>query len=103
LGGGGSSVNIISESRTGDVSLTKVHAAHTLTAGFTTIIFHGNRQTATRGSFSFDQQFTQGPSPVAGNPSTGAGLASFLLGLGSGSITNQVEPAFEKAWGRLVF
>ncbi|MFZ0591680.1 MAG: hypothetical protein WAM39_14535 [Bryobacteraceae bacterium] len=39
---------------------------------------------------------TQGPDPTAANPDTGFGYASFLLGVGSGSVTTYAAPAIQK-------
>ena len=44
----------------------------------------GSRGSAAAGSFSFDTVFTRGPNPQVANVQSGFGLASFLLGLGSG-------------------
>src|SRR5262249_42683270 len=37
--------------------------------------------------FSFSNNWTQGPNPAASSPTAGVALASFLLGVGGGSVT----------------
>jgi hypothetical protein len=54
---------------------------------------------SSQASFNFSPDFTQGPNPTAANPSTGYGLASFLLGTGdnsSGGVTLSADAAFTK-------
>lgn len=86
------------EARTWSVDFTKVHGSHTFSMGFMGIDFVLNTFNSSQASFSFSPDFTQGPNPTAANPSTGYGLASFLLGTGDngGGITLSADAAFTK-------
>jgi len=74
---------------TGTVSsaLTRVSRAHTLKAGYEFRLYGHNTQNtvSANGSYSFSRAFTQGPNPMQASTSAGYGVASFLLGYGSGS------------------
>jgi hypothetical protein len=69
-------------------SLTKIQGAHTWKAGYEgRMIRVNNRESrATSGDFSFPVSFTQGPNPTQAAADRGNGLASMLLGTGTGSL-----------------
>jgi len=69
-------------------NLTVVRGSHTLKTGFS---FTAKRWSArnfltTSPSYSFGAGFTQGPDPLKASSTAGVGYASFLLGIGGGSI-----------------
>ncbi|NBO64682.1 MAG: carboxypeptidase regulatory-like domain-containing protein, partial [Acidobacteria bacterium] len=68
--------------------LTEIRGAHTLNLGTDLRIYNQTPfQAGTpSGSYSFGPNFTQGPNPQTASLTAGNGLASFLLGYGSGSI-----------------
>ncbi len=87
------------EARTFSTDFTKVHGAHTFSMGFMLIDFVLYTFNSSQASFNFSPDFTQGPNPTAANPSTGSGVASFLLGTGdnsSGGVTLSADAAFTK-------
>jgi hypothetical protein len=84
------------ESRTYALDLTCVPGRHALTFGFMAIDFRFNSLFSTQAGFTFPRNWTQGPKPTAAGPTTGNGVASFLLGAGSGGITYPASPAFNK-------
>ncbi|MBI3208967.1 MAG: TonB-dependent receptor [Candidatus Solibacter usitatus] len=67
-------------------SISKMHGAHTLKAGYDgRLIRVNNRESrATSGDFSFSAGFTQGPNPNTAAANRGNSIASLLLGTGSG-------------------
>lgn len=77
-------------------NMTRIGSSHNLKWGFDHRLYQANLQTtgAASGTFSFNPNFTRGPDPVA-NTNTGHAVASFLMGTpSSGSIDNNVQPAF---------
>jgi hypothetical protein len=68
--------------------LTEIHGRHTLNLGTDLRIYNQTPfQAGTpSGSYSFGPNFTQGPNPQTASLTAGNGLASLLLGYGSGSI-----------------
>jgi hypothetical protein len=70
-------------------SVTKSASSHTLKMGgeFRVIQLNNQQTGNTSTQFSFTPQWTQGPNPTASSATAGIGLASFLLGLGSGNVT----------------
>ncbi|MDQ6664572.1 MAG: TonB-dependent receptor, partial [Acidobacteriota bacterium] len=68
--------------------LTKTFSSHNLKTGFEYRLIRANLlQHADAGTqFSFANNFTQGPNPTQSTATAGSGLASFLLGVGAGSI-----------------
>ncbi len=71
-------------------NLTYVHGAHTFKMGgdFGVKRLATGRNQPAGPTFNFDPGFTQGPNPLAGSPTAGAGFASFLFGTGSGSTSS---------------
>jgi hypothetical protein len=70
------------------VDITKTHGPHTMTIGYMGVVHEntGGRMPVT--GFHFPQGMTEGPDPTAGNPLTGYGFASFLLGTGDNAGPN---------------
>jgi len=68
---------------------TKVQSRHLLKFGFEARLIRVQNTEAGQadGMFTFTPSFTQGPDPNRASATTGNGLASFLLGLGSGALT----------------
>jgi hypothetical protein len=68
-------------------NLTKIRGAHTMKFGFEGRMIRVNVWEArAAGTFSFSNGFTQGPNPNTASSTAGNGLASLLLGTGSGSL-----------------
>jgi len=69
-------------------NVTKIRGPHTLKTGveFRLMQSFGPNPTASSGDFSFPPSFTQGPNPTRAGPAVGNGLASLLIGLGTGSV-----------------
>ncbi|HEU0141144.1 MAG TPA: TonB-dependent receptor [Bryobacteraceae bacterium] len=77
-------------------NMTRIGSSHNLKWGFDHRMYQANYQDTgnASGSFSFNPNFTRGPDPVS-NTNTGHAVASFLMGTpSSGSIDNNVQPAF---------
>jgi hypothetical protein len=70
-------------------NLTRTVGSHTLKFGgrFTAKRFNTNRNSVANSSYTFTPSLTQGPNPLAASSTSGLAYASYLLGLGSGSIT----------------
>ena len=68
---------------------TKVMTGHLLKFGFESRLVRVNNSEVadSAGNFTFDKTFTQGPNPNAATAIAGDGMASMLLGLGSGVQT----------------
>ena len=97
--GAGALTRVPREARTYALDFTQIRGSHTLTAGFMAINFRVNTYTSSVAAFTFPRAFTQGPDPTRGDPTTGAGVASFLLGTGSGGgITLSANAALQKAF-----
>lgn len=72
------------------VSLTKTSSRHTLKSGVDLRLIRVNVWEArAAGSFSFSQGMTQGPNPNTASSTAGNGIASLLLGAGSGGTLIQ--------------
>lgn len=70
-----------------NASITKVAGPHTMKFGFEGRMIKVNVWEArSAGSFSFGAAFTQGPNPNTASAAAGNGLASLLLGTGSGNL-----------------
>ena len=69
-------------------SLTMVRGQHTFKFGFDGRLIRVNDHESadSSGNFSFGTSFTQGPNPNAASANTGNGLASMLLGTGTGDL-----------------
>ncbi|WP_263383988.1 TonB-dependent receptor [Granulicella arctica] len=69
-------------------SVTLVRGPHTIKAGFDGRLIRVNDHESadSSGNFSFGTNFTQGPNPNAASANTGNGLASLLLGTGTGDL-----------------
>jgi hypothetical protein len=74
-------------------SNTKVMNRHVLKFGFETRVLRvaDDETNQPDGSFSFAKDMTQGPNPTAASNVAGDGLASMLIGLGSGGITKNYK------------
>ncbi len=77
------------ETHNASLNNTKVLNSHVLKFGFESRLVRVNNSEVTDavGNFSFDKSFTQGPNPNAATAIAGDGMASMLLGLGSGTMT----------------
>lgn len=86
LGGGDHRWNpFMTYSAVGNV--TKIKGAHTLKAGYEGRLIRVNVWEArSAGTFAFTNGFTQGPNPNVASSTAGNGLASLLLGTGSGTL-----------------
>src|SRR5262249_46526661 len=77
------------DSHAWEAQLTKAFTRHNLKTGLeyrlirANLTQHGDNAT----QFSFSNNWTQGPNPAASSPTAGVALASFLLGVGGGSVT----------------
>jgi hypothetical protein len=69
-------------------SLTLVRGQHTIKFGFDGRLIRVNDHESadSSGNFTFGTNFTQGPNPNAASANTGNGLASMLLGTGTGDL-----------------
>lgn len=69
-------------------SLTYVRGAHTFKVGFDGRLIRVNDHESAdaSGNFSFGTNFTQGPDPNTASANTGNGIASMLLGTGTGDL-----------------
>jgi len=78
---------------TWSVSDTKVYASHIFKVGFETRYDTNNTDQDGRstGDFSFAKSLTQGPNPTVGTATAGDGFASFLLGVGTGTVTHNFK------------
>lgn len=72
------------------INNTKVLAHHTLNFGgeFRILANNDNQVGRATGAFSFGTNFTQGPNALTASSTAGDGFASYLLGLGSGTVTH---------------
>lgn len=73
-------------------SANKLVGKHSLKFGFDFRVFrfHALQNTNPSGTFNFNRVFTQGPNPLQASSDAGFGLASFLLGVGSGGSINHI-------------
>jgi len=69
-------------------SLTMVRGAHTIKVGFDGRLIRVNDHESAdaSGNFSFGTNFTQGPDPDTASANAGNGIASLLLGTGTGDL-----------------
>ncbi len=90
---------------TAAASLTKIRDAHTFKFGYEgRMIRVNNRESrATSGDFSFGAGFTQGPNPNQAASDRGNGLASLLLGAGSGSLIQSFKDAAAQSFYHAVY
>lgn len=72
------------------INNTKILAHHTLNFGgeFRILANNDNQVGQASGNFSFGTNFTQGPNALTASSTAGDGFASFLLGLGSGTVVH---------------
>ncbi len=72
------------------INNTKVLPRHTLNFGgeFRILANNDNQVGEATGNFSFGTNFTQGPNALTASSTAGDGFASFLLGLGSGTVVH---------------
>jgi hypothetical protein len=85
------------EARTYSADLSKNSGTHSLSFGFTAVDSRLTTINSSQFTASFEPAFTEGPDPSAADPTTGAGLASLLLGVGSaGGVTWTARAAFRK-------
>jgi len=87
-------------SHTAQATLTRIWSTHTFKFGADYRAYFINQfdNRNGMGSFSFGQNFTQGPDPNQASPTAGLGMATFLLGIPAGSITNQPAVASKNAY-----
>jgi len=87
LGGGDHRKNAFM-TYTATASLTKISGPHTWKYGWEGRLIRVNNHEYrnTSGSYSFGTNFTQGPNPNAASSTAGNGLASLLIGTGSGNL-----------------
>ena len=73
-------------------NVTKIMSGHTIKAGvdLRTLQAYGPNPVNTSGDFSFAPGFTQGPNPTTAAANIGNGMASLLLGMGTGNA--QITP-----------
>ncbi len=80
------------DTHTWQYNITHSRGSHTLKYGGDLRLIRNNEiQTDSIAAFSFGVNFTQGPNPTVASATAGSGMASFLLGTGSGST--QLIPA----------
>jgi outer membrane receptor protein involved in Fe transport len=74
-------------------SLTKVVGSHNIKIGwdFRLLRVNDHESSSGSGNFSFGTNFTQGPNPSTASSTAGNGLASLLLGTGTGSLTQNFK------------
>jgi hypothetical protein len=82
------------------LNLTKTFGRHTVKAGFDYRILQLNsfQNTNSGGNYSFTSSFTQGPNPAVASATSGYGLASLLLGTGTGDLTVISALALERLY-----
>lgn len=74
------------EDRTVSIDFTKVHGKHLFTFGFDLYDQYYNNLSPGNASLSFNSNLTSGPDPFNPTAGTGFGLASFLVGAGTGNF-----------------
>ncbi|MGI8783663.1 MAG: TonB-dependent receptor domain-containing protein [Acidobacteriota bacterium] len=78
------------EGHTWNLANTKSLSRHVLKFGGEMRLFrNNNRQAGNNGNFNFSRSLTQGPNPQVATG--GDGFASFLLGLGGGTVTKNLK------------
>jgi hypothetical protein len=75
------------------LSATKVTTRHMLKMGVEVrqMVNNVDQEGGSTGNYSFPTSFTQGPNAQSGSSTAGDGFASFLLGLGSGTVTHNFK------------
>jgi hypothetical protein len=88
------------ETPSGQAILNKQVGSHLLKFGFEVRRpqFNVNRNLDASGTFNFGTNFTQGPNPLQASQTAGFGLASMMLGLGSGGSTFITTPYSIYRW-----
>jgi hypothetical protein len=88
------------EGHTLSLANTNVLTRHVLKYGFEARMMRVNDLEAQNadGNFSFNAAMTQGPNPNAASSVAGNGMASFLVGLGSGSLTRTWKVASSQSF-----
>src|SRR5207244_825141 len=73
-------------------TVTKIHGSHTINAGTDLRVLQDSGPNAffASGAYTFGPSFTQGPNPTSAGGTIGSGLASLLVGLGTGQV--QINP-----------
>ena len=86
-------------------SVTMVRGRHLFKTGADLRLLRGNyfRNTAPAGSFSFGVNQTGGPNAATPAGNTGFGLASMLVGFGSGSLANNSGVSIQNVYSGLYF
>ena len=85
--------------------LTAIRSGHTLKFGAEGRMYNQTafQAGADQGVFSFSPAFTQGPNPLQATATAGDSIASFLLGLGAGSMASTPRLAIRNFyWGAFV-
>ncbi|MBL8221286.1 MAG: TonB-dependent receptor, partial [Bryobacterales bacterium] len=92
-GGAGDFSNAAFETHIAGASATKVLTSHTLKMGYEARMLRVNtlQAGASTGNHSFTRAFTQGPNPNQATAIAGDGVASLLVGLGSGTFTQKFK------------
>ncbi|MEO8657216.1 MAG: TonB-dependent receptor [Bryobacteraceae bacterium] len=88
------------EARTYSIDLSKVKGSHSFSFGFMAVDLRLNTANSSQLNITFGPGMTQGPSATAGDPNTGNGMASFLLGTGSNNssaITLNALASYQKS------
>ncbi|MBI4892964.1 MAG: TonB-dependent receptor [Acidobacteria bacterium] len=72
-------------------TLTRIQGSHTLKAGIDFRVYYDNQlqNPSAEGTLAFSTAWTQGPNPNQSSTTAGNGIASMLLGVPTGSLTNQ--------------
>ncbi|HMF75873.1 MAG TPA: TonB-dependent receptor [Bryobacteraceae bacterium] len=95
IGGGasGSVGKLGVTTHTWELSDNKVFSRHNLKYGVETRldVTNANQVGKSTGSYTFDPTYTQGPNALSASNVAGDGFASFLVGLGSGSLTHNFK------------
>jgi hypothetical protein len=81
---------------TASVDFAKIHGKHSLSFGFMDVLNQLNGGHDFTTTFNFPTAMTAGPDPQAVTSGTGAGMASFLLGVGNGQTGYNAWPASSK-------
>ncbi|MCL5744575.1 MAG: TonB-dependent receptor, partial [Acidobacteria bacterium] len=99
-GGNGEFANAAFESHVLSINNTKVLSKHVFKFGYEMRLLRVNtyQAGAADGNFSFTRAITQGPDPNRATATAGDGIASLLLGVGSGSLTNKFKDVATSAW-----
>jgi hypothetical protein len=87
-------------SHTAQGTITQIHGNHNLKYGGDYRAYYINQfdNRNGMGSFSFAQNFTQGPDPNQARADAGYGMATFLLGIPGGSISTEPAPASRNSY-----